>query len=155
MTELLRGAAEKQRENAEESQGAAEKQEENAEESQGAAEKQGENAEESQGAAEKQIVPAEEGTVVGVNQEKMTEDGEKVLKSEELNVGKEELSQQKERNVEGTGPTSSPGDNLAKKAVTLIQNALSTLNKYSYNSSGSTVSMELDRDTGKRIDVKK
>ena len=141
VTELLKGAAEKQGENAEESQGAAEKQRE--------------NAEEPQGATEKQIVPAEEGTVVGVNQEKMTEDGEKVLKSEELNVGKEELSQQKERNVEGTGPTSSPGDNLAKKAVTLIQNALSTLNKYSYNSSGSTVSMELDRDTGKRIDVKK
>lgn len=47
------------------------------------------------------------------------------------------------------------GDDLAKKAVTLIQSALSTLNKYSYNSSGNTVSMEIDRDTGKRIDVKK
>lgn len=48
-----------------------------------------------------------------------------------------------------------PGDDLAKKAVTLIQSALSNLNIYSYNSSGNTVSMELDRDTGKRIDVKK
>lgn len=47
------------------------------------------------------------------------------------------------------------GDDLAKMAVTLIQSALSTLNKYSYNSSGNTVSMEIDRDTGKRIDVKK
>lgn len=47
------------------------------------------------------------------------------------------------------------GDDLAKKAVTLIQSALSNLNKYSYNSSGNTVSMEIDRDTGKRIDVKK
>lgn len=47
------------------------------------------------------------------------------------------------------------GDSLAKKAMNMIQTALSSLNKYSYNSSGSTVSMELDRDTGKRIDVKK
>ena len=48
-----------------------------------------------------------------------------------------------------------PGDDLAKKAMNLIQTALSGLNKFSYNSSGSTVSVELDRDTGKRIDVKK
>ena len=47
------------------------------------------------------------------------------------------------------------GDDLAKKAMNVIQTALNSLNKYSYNSAGSTVSMELDRDTGKRIDVKK
>ena len=46
-------------------------------------------------------------------------------------------------------------DDLAKKAMNVIQTALSSLNKFSYNSSGSTVSIELDRDTGKRIDVKK
>ena len=46
-------------------------------------------------------------------------------------------------------------DDLAKKAMNVIQTALSSMNKYSYNSSGSTVSMELDRDTRKRIDVRK
>lgn len=55
---------------------------------------------------------------------------------------------------EGIG-AETPGDDLAKKAMNLIQTALSSLNKFSYNSSGSTVSVELDRDTGKRIDVKK
>ncbi len=55
---------------------------------------------------------------------------------------------------DGAEPTS-PTDDLAKKAMNVIQTALSSLNKYSYNSAGSTVSMELDRDTGKRIDVKK
>ncbi len=52
-------------------------------------------------------------------------------------------------------PAGAEGDDLAKKAVTLIQSALSNLNIYSYNSSGNTVSLELDQDTGKRIDVKK
>lgn len=65
----------------------------------------------------------------------VTEDGEKPSASQES--------------------TGTAGDELAKKAMNLIQTALSSLNKFSYNSSGSTVSVELDRDTGKRIDVKK
>ena len=55
----------------------------------------------------------------------------------------------------GVQELTSPTDDLAKKAMNVIQTALNSLNKYSYNSAGSTVSMELDRDTGKRIDVKK
>lgn len=58
-------------------------------------------------------------------------------------------------NVQEANGSETPGDDPAKKAMNLIQTALSSLNKFSYNSSGSTVSVELDRDTGKRIDVKK
>lgn len=47
------------------------------------------------------------------------------------------------------------GDDLAKKAMNVIQTALNTLSVNTYNSNGSTVSMELDPGTGKRIDVKK
>ena len=68
--------------------------------------------------------------------------------------------QTEEEFTENAGEIVSPeevaeGDDLAKKAMNVIQTALNNLNKYSYNSAGSTVSMELDRDTGKRIDVKK
>lgn len=111
--------------------GAAEESQEVAEESQAAAEEHKEIAEESQGAVENPVEPAEEGA--GNPEQEATEKSVEIAEE----------------------PTNSPGDDLAKKAMTLIQNALSTLNKYSYNSSGSTISMELDRDTGKRIDVKK
>lgn len=68
--------------------------------------------------------------------------------AEDVKAPESELATSKD----GTG---TPGDDPAKKAMNLIQTALSSLNKFSYNSSGSTVSVELDRDTGKRIDVKK
>ncbi len=83
-----------------------------------------------------------------VNAESAEVPGEKVQTAIEILQGEHV-------ETEGIESTDAPGDDLAKKAVTLIQNALSNLNKYSYNSSGTTVSMELDQDTGKRIDVKK
>lgn len=44
---------------------------------------------------------------------------------------------------------------VAKKAMTLIQAALTRLNENSYNSTGGTISVALDHDTGKRIDIKR
>ena len=92
----------------------------------GAGEKQKEVVEESQEVAEEQKEIADESQGIAENPVEQAEEGGETTERE-----------------------------LAKKAITLIQTALSNLNKYSYNSSGSTVSMELDRDTGKRIDVKK
>lgn len=46
-------------------------------------------------------------------------------------------------------------EDVAKKAMTLIQAALTRLNENSYNNTGGTVSVDLDRDTGKRIDIKR
>ncbi len=46
-------------------------------------------------------------------------------------------------------------EDIAKKAMTLIQAALTRLNENSYNNTGGTVSVDLDRDTGKRIDIKR
>ncbi len=45
-------------------------------------------------------------------------------------------------------------DDIAKKALAEIQIALSRLDEHTYNRNGSTVSLELDRETGKRIDVR-
>lgn len=75
------------------------------------------------------------------------------VKEEQAEVSEESEPTDSHRGIPAKEPAL--GDDLTKKAVTLIQSALSTLNKYSYNSSGNTVSMEIDRDTGKRIDVKK
>lgn len=82
------------------------------------------------------------------------EDGADTPKQDELGADHMQVAVDAEEPRDGAEPTS-PTDDLAKKAMNVIQTALNSLNKYSYNSAGSTVSMELDRDTGKRIDVKK
>lgn len=46
-------------------------------------------------------------------------------------------------------------DDIAKKAMTLIQSALTKLSEHSYSNTGGSVSVDLDRDTGKRIDIKR
>ncbi len=46
-------------------------------------------------------------------------------------------------------------DDIAKKAMTLIQSALTKLNEHSYSNTGGSVSVDLDRDTGRRIDIKR
>lgn len=48
-----------------------------------------------------------------------------------------------------------PEDDIAKKAMTLIQAALSRLSENSYSNTGGSVSIDLDLDTGKRIDIKR
>ncbi len=73
----------------------------------------------------------------------------------EESEGSETVPEENSQESKLSGDVPEAVDDLAKKAMNIIQTALSNLNKYSYNSSGSTVSMELDRDTGKRIDVKK
>lgn len=107
-------------------------------------------------AGEKQKEVAEDSKELGEEQAELPEVDEK---SAEVLGEKDqtaiEILQGEHAETEGIERTGTPGDDLAKKAVTLIQTALSNLNKYSYNSSGTTVSMELDQDTGKRIDVKK
>ncbi len=45
-------------------------------------------------------------------------------------------------------------DDTARKALTEIQTALSRLDEHTYNRNGTAVSLELDRETGKRIDIK-
>ncbi len=46
-------------------------------------------------------------------------------------------------------------DDIAKKAMTLIQSALTRLSEHSYSNTGGSVSIDLDQDTGKRIDIKR
>lgn len=46
-------------------------------------------------------------------------------------------------------------DDIAKKAMTLIQSALVKLSENSYNNTGGSVTIDLDRDTGKKIDIKR
>ncbi len=48
-----------------------------------------------------------------------------------------------------------PDDDIAKKAMTLIQSALTKLSEHSYSNTGGSVSVDLDQDTGKRIDIKR
>lgn len=88
-------------------------------------------------------------------QAELAEEGKETVEQAVIAEEGTEAAEQEELNADGAEITNLQGDDLAKKAVTLIQNALSNLNKYSYNSTGNTISMELDRDTGKRIDVKK
>ena len=97
-------------------------------------------------AGEEQEEVVEEGAEV--------EDGADTPKQDELGADHMQVAVDADEPRDGAEPTS-PTDDLAKKAMNVIQTALNSLNKYSYNSAGSTVSMELDRDTGKRIDVKK
>lgn len=46
-------------------------------------------------------------------------------------------------------------DDIARKAMTLIQVALTKLDENSYNSTGDSVSLQLEREIGKRIDIKR
>ena len=104
-------------------------------------------------AGEEQEVPEENGQTEDMTVENPEASGqpEDALKG----VGMEGANADRDKKTMEPDTAKSPTDDLAGKAMNLIQTALNNLNKYSYNSSGSTVSMELDRDTGKRIDVKK
>ena len=126
VTELLKEAGEEQKEVAEESKEAGEEQKEIADESK-------EQAQVPNMKEEQAEIPGAAAEIQEIPEESEPTDSHRDIPAKEPALG----------------------DDLAKKAVTLIQNALSNLNKYSYNSSGTTVSMELDQDTGKRIDVKK
>lgn len=46
-------------------------------------------------------------------------------------------------------------DDIAKKAMNLIQNALARLGENTYSNTGGNITIDLDRDTGKRIDIKR
>lgn len=104
-------------------------------------------------AGEEQEVPEENGQTeeVAVENPEASGQPEDVLKG----VGMEGANADRDKKTVESDTAKSAADDLAGKAMNMIQTALNNLNKFSYNSSGSTVSMELDRDTGKRIDVKK
>lgn len=92
-------------------------------------------------AGEKQEKPAEE----------VRNEADEILPGEEQEFDEAIELQAGESSVE----QGEPEDDIAKKAMTLIQSALTKLSEHSYSNTGGSVSVDLDRDTGKRIDIKR
>lgn len=105
----------------------------------------------------------------GEKQEELAEEvrneADEILPGEEMQAGESEklllnvteipeaTESSKKHRVKLTEPESE--DDIAKKAMTLIQSALTKLSEHSYSNTGGSVSVDLDRDTGKRIDIKR
>lgn len=85
--------------------------------------------------------------------EELTEDADATQEELTGEIAPADKKQVPDRDVKPEEPEAE--EDVAKKAMTLIQAALTRLNENSYNNTGGTVSVDLDRDTGKRIDIKR
>lgn len=89
------------------------------------------------------VLPDESGVRQGI---------EKILLGE-VEESPEATESSKKHKVKPSEPE--PDDDIAKKAMTLIQSALTRLSEHSYSNTGGSVSIDLAQDTGKRIDIKR
>lgn len=115
-----------------------------------AGEKQEEIAEESRNEAD-ELLP---------NGEQELDEAMELLPGEEVPAGESGVNESPEDTEHSKKRKTAPAepeaeDDIAKKAMTLIQSALTKLSEHSYSNTGGSVSVDLDRDTGKRIDIKR
>lgn len=132
---------------------AGEKQEEIAEESQEEAVEMlpGESAEEVQLDDITELLPGE-GVQAGESSVEQKQSGSEKLPPSATEKT-EATEHSKKRKIKPTEPEAE--DDIAKKAMTLIQSALTKLSEHSYSNTGGSVSVALNHDTGKRIDIKR